>query len=92
MARKKAKFEKLSVNLYRRGELRFETVYSAAEAARIAAKWTRKGWDATVQPWESLGTKRNVFMSCKPFMGKRGNKVFARCQLTPAFKKRIQRR
>lgn len=45
----KPKFEKLSVNLYRKGVIRYATAYNAADAARFATKEARAGWEATVQ-------------------------------------------
>lgn len=94
MAKAKPKLEKLSVNLFRRGEVRYEIAYYAHDAAKLATKWARKGWQAEVQAWGSLGTKRNVFMSCGPASATKrpGHREIAACSITPAFKKRITRR
>lgn len=105
MTKRKPKLEKLSVNLRKGGELRYETAYDAHAAAKTATKWARKGWRAEVQAWNSLGTKRNVFMTCEPGavpgpLDKYGRaprvpdgmRVVASCTITPAFKKRITRR
>jgi hypothetical protein len=86
----KQKFQKLSVNLYRRGELRYETAYNARDAARIATKMAKKGWSVKVQPWNSLGTKRNIRMTCEPVT--RGQKVAAACMIEPSFKRQIKMR
>ena len=93
MPRKKPKFEALTINLQRGGELRFESAYSAPEAARIATKWARKGWDAQVK------TKRGTvkLMTCTPSKRKAywsdpDPKAHAICKLTPAFKKRVRGR
>lgn len=97
---KKPKFEKLSINYYRRGELRYETAYNAREAARKATKMAKQGWEATVQSFGSLGTKRGVHMTCgsqtRGWADKRKRdadkmvRPFAKCTMTPAFKKRIK--
>jgi len=85
----KPKFEKYAVNAIRRGELRYDTVYNAADAARSAAKFARQGYSVRVQPWRSLGTDRNVMMTCEPASGVRTKKLNARCTMTPSFKKQI---
>lgn len=96
MARKRPKTEKLSVNLRKGGELRYETAYDAPEAARIAASWAKKGWAAEVQAWQSLGTRRNVYMTCRGSSAAfkrhgRSDKLFAKCEMKPAFKRRVKR-
>jgi hypothetical protein len=93
VAKAKAKFEKLQINLSRGGELRFETAYDAREAARIATKWARKGWAVKVNSM----TGRTPFMTCEPSARKAywsdpDPKAHAICKLTPAFKKRVRGR
>lgn len=85
----KQKTEKYSVNGIRRGELRYDTKYNATDAARSATKLARQGYSVTVQPWASLGTKRNVMMTCEPASGVRTKKGNARCTMVPSFKKQI---
>lgn len=89
---KKPKFEVLSVNMERRGELRYEKAYNAREAAAIATKAAKQGWDVKVQNWRSLGTNRNVQMTCTPSAGipKTRTRWVARCTTTPGFKKRLK--
>jgi hypothetical protein len=88
---KKPKFEHLTVNLKRGGELRYETAYNARDAARIATKFARKGWSVEVKPWG--GNAR--FMTCEPsarkgYWSDPDPKAHAICKLTPAFKKRVR--
>lgn len=89
----KPKFEKLAVNLQRGGELRYETAYNAREAAKIATKWARKGWEVEVKPWSGSAK----YMTCSPSKKKAywsdpDPKAHAVCTLTPAFKKRVRGR
>lgn len=93
MAKKKPKFEPITINLQRGGELRYESAYNAPEAARIATKWARKGWSVEVKP--KRGTMK--FMTCEPSKKKAywsdpDPKAHAICKLTPAFKKRVRGR
>jgi len=83
------KTEKLSVNMSRRGELRYDTAYNAPEAARIATKWAKKGWSVRVQSWRSLGTKRGIQMTCEPSLTR--GKEIAKCEIAPPFKKRLKK-
>jgi len=89
---KKPKFEKLSINMQRRGELRYEMAYTAREAASKATKAAKQGWDVKVQNWQSLGTNRNVQMTCTPSAGiaKTRTRWVAKCTVMPAFKKRLK--
>lgn len=92
-ARRKPKTEHLAINLKRGGELRFESAYTAPEAARIATKWARKGWDVEVKPYHGNAK----FMTCTPSKRKAywsdpDPKAHAICKLTPAFKKRVRGR
>jgi hypothetical protein len=95
---KKPKFEKLSINMERRGELRYATAYNARDAAKIATKAAKQGWDTTVQSFSSLGTKRGIYMECHSSKVSAGRdpgflaKAVARCKLSPAFKKRLRGR
>lgn len=89
---RRPKTEKLSVNMSRRGELRYETAYTAPEAARIATKYAKQGWRVKVQSWQSLGTKRGVQMTCAPTSSTKTSKTYASCEIAPAFKKRLKTR
>lgn len=80
-------FGKLQITMLRRGELRGDTVYDAAEGARLATKYAKQGWRVEVQKW-GKGPKPAVPMRCEPATSK--GKVIARCTLTPAFKKAIR--
>lgn len=91
--KRKPKFEALTVHLKRGGEIRFESAYDAPEAARLATKWARKGWDAEVK--SKTGSAK--FMTCTPSKRKAywsdpDPKAHAICKLTPAFKKRVRGR
>lgn len=85
------KTQKLSINGIRRGELRYDTQYNATDAARSATKLARQGYQVTVQPWRSTGS-RNIAMTCEPVVAKRGSKTVAVCKMTPAFKKQLKLR
>lgn len=81
------KTEKLQISALRRGEIRFDTKYTAPEAAKSATRFARQGWTVEVQSGHR--TKRTtVFMKCVPVV--KGSKTFAKCSMTPAFKKRIR--
>lgn len=96
MARaRKQKFGKLTINLYRRGEIRYEHAYYPNEAAKKATKWARKGWEAKVYSsgsgsYSSSKRTPKTLMECKPSPKKRGSGEFANCTIAPAFKKRIK--
>ncbi len=99
---KKPKFEKLALNMRRGGELRFDTAYNAPEAARLAVKHARKGWDVEVTAggagtYGASKRKSVAFMSCTPSARKAywsdpDGKAHAKCTMTPAFKKRVRGR
>lgn len=88
--RKPPKTQKLSINGERRGRVEYRTAFDAPSAAREATKLARQGYTVTVQPWQSLGTKRNIMMRCAPT--DRKGRTVAACELTPAFKKQIRGR
>jgi hypothetical protein len=85
------KFEKLTLQLRKGGEMRFETAYNAYDAAKAAARWSRKGWDVEVV----AASSGHGFMTCKPSARKAywsdpDVKAHAVCKISPAFKKRIR--
>jgi len=82
--------EKLAVNSERRGQMKFDTAYTATEAARMATKLAKAGWKVTVQLWGHGGTRRGILMTCTPATGRRRQTATAHCTVTPAFKKRIK--
>ena len=87
----KPKFEKLFLNLQRGGELRFDTAHSAPEAARLGAKYARKGWSVKI----TSRAGKTPFMTCEPstkraYWSDPDPKAHAICKLTPAFKKRVK--
>lgn len=83
---RKQLFGKYHINLYRKGEIRFDNASYPVDAARKATKWARKGWEAKVM--KSTGPK--TLMTCKPTTKKRGAGEYASCVIAPAFKKRIK--
>ena len=103
--RKKPVWEKLQISSLRRGEVQFDTAYNARDAAKIAAKRARQGWSVKVvkSGGGSYANKRipPAMMTCEPsvtaavqsvgYLNKTGihRKPFARCTMTPAFKKRV---
>ncbi len=102
MAKKKPKWEKLSISCLRRGEVQYETAYNAPEAARKATKRAKAGWSCkiTKSGSGSYSDKRKpvAFMTCEPSANPSVHdygphrKTFAKCSMTPAFKKRVTRR
>ena len=79
-------FMKLQISMLRRGEIRYETAYDAAEGARLAAKWAKKGWKVEVQKVTRKGLP--VQMTCEPL--ERKGKMTARCAIKPGFKKAMK--
>jgi hypothetical protein len=77
---------KLAVNALRRGEIRYDTEYTAPAAARNAVKRARDGYTVEVKAWDSGHLK----MTCKP--GIKKGKTVAVCDIKPAFKKAIRGR
>ena len=91
---KKPKFEKLQVSSLRIGVLEYDTAYDAPTAARIAARRSRAGWSVRVEGMKSS----KAFMTCEPSQQISRHdvgphpKTYAKCTMTKAFKKRVQRR
>lgn len=79
-------FMKLQLSLDKRGEMRFDTAYDAAEGARLATKWAKQGWKVRVQKVTRKGLP--VQMTCEPL--ERKGKMTARCAIKPGFKKAMK--
>lgn len=79
-------FMKLQLSLDKRGEMRFDTAYDAAEGARLATKWAKQGWKVRVQKVTRKGLP--VQMTCEPL--ERKGKMTARCTIKPGFKKAMK--
>lgn len=89
---KKPKFEKLQISCLKGGEMQFETAYDARDAAKRATRRAKAGWSCKVNTYSA---KRTVtMMTCEPSQRISRHdygphrKVFARCTMTKAFKKR----
>jgi len=97
--RKKPVWEKLSISALRRGEIQYDAAYNARDAARIATQRARQGWSVKVTKsgGGSYSNKRlpPAMMTCEPSASHSVHdygphrKTFARCTMTPAFKKRV---
>lgn len=73
----------LFISSERRGVLEYDKAYTPGEAAKIATKRARAGWDVRV-----TGKGTQVKMRCAP-RSVRGRTV-AMCSMTPVFKRLLK--
>ncbi len=91
--RAKPSFITTQISLQRRGVIRFAEAHNAEDAARIAVREARQGWTAEVQTYARSGGvvgRKTVHMTCRPATHAKG-KPFVKCDIKPAFKKKIRR-
>jgi hypothetical protein len=92
---RKQKFQSLTISMERGLTSRFADATGARDAARIATKAAREGWNAEVYSFPRSGYnpgRKHVKMTCQPVHDVTGHgpKVKAACTITPAFKKQIK--
>lgn len=95
MAREKRRrwpTKKYQISSTQRGAMRFDDAWDAREAARVATRRAREGYKVEVQTYSGTGWvagRKSVKMTCEPAVSRTG-KPITKCQINPAFKKKIR--